>query len=514
MAKRALLFLILMSTGASFSFGQVAITGQIRGVLTDASGGVLPNVTINAESPALMTPRKAISDVAGNYLFSSLPPGQYKLTYTISGYKTEVRGNIVITPGFTATVSPQLSIGASEQSIVVTAESPVVDTTNNTTSTTFDEALLQDVPSGRDTFSTVAQAPGVATSDFDIAGSQSFQQSVMQVHGSLPGDQVYSFNGLRLNWPGYTGGYTSFYVDDDSLSELQVVTDSASAEVGVGGVYMNLVPKSGANQMHGLAAVYHQSAATQATIADPIYGGAAVPAGTPFIMARDLATNLGGPLWRDKWWLFGSWRLYALKESILSVTNPDGSPTTDPNHQSNTTLRSDFQLSKNNHLDFVWWFNEQNRFFRRDTSYAFVDSAAAWRQIEPAYIVQGEWTSTVHNTLFDTRLGFLHQIFPLENQPGTPVTALNRQDVTLSTETGAPPYDFVNPASVLALSEGVTYYNGHLFGAPHTFKLGLDTSTNKNGYNYTVNNAINAIYNNGVPIEVVAYNTPVNVRSI
>ncbi len=163
MAKRALLFLILMSTGASFSFGQVAITGQIRGVLTDASGGVLPNVTINAESPALMTPRKAISDVAGNYLFSSLPPGQYKLTYTISGYKTEVRGNIVITPGFTATVSPQLSIGASEQSIVVTAESPVVDTTNNTTSTTFDEALLQDVPSGRDTFSTVAQAPGVAT---------------------------------------------------------------------------------------------------------------------------------------------------------------------------------------------------------------------------------------------------------------------------------------------------------------------------------------------------------------
>lgn len=66
----------------------------------------------------------------------------------------------------------------------------VVDTTNNTTASTFDDALLQNVPSGRDTFSTVAQAPGAASSDFDIAGSQSFQQSVMQVHGSLPGDQV------------------------------------------------------------------------------------------------------------------------------------------------------------------------------------------------------------------------------------------------------------------------------------------------------------------------------------
>jgi hypothetical protein len=145
---------------------------------------------------------------------------------------------------------------------------------------------LQNVPSGRDTFSTVAQAPGVASSDFDIAGSQSFQQSVMQVHGSLPGDQVYSFNGLRLNWPGLTGGYTSFYLDNDALSQLQVVTDSAQAEVAVGGVYMNMVPKPGANQMHGLAAIYYQTAATQATISDPVYKGVPVPSGTPFILVR------------------------------------------------------------------------------------------------------------------------------------------------------------------------------------------------------------------------------------
>jgi hypothetical protein len=513
MIKKALLFLSLLGLSSSLLVAQVAITGQIRGVVTDASGGVLPNVTILAESPALMTPRKATTDVAGNYLFDSLPPGTYKLSLTASGYKTEIRGNINITAGFTATISPQLTIGTSEQSVVVTA-APVVDTTDNTSTTTFDDALLQEVPGGRDTFSTVAQAPGVASSDFDVAGSQSFQQSVMQVHGSLPGDQVYSYNGLRLNWPGSSGGYLSFYVDDDSLSELQVVTDSAPAEVAVGGVYMNLVPKSGANQMHGLAAAYYQSAGTQATITDPVYDGAAVPSGTPFIMARDLATNLGGPLWKDKWWLFGSWRLYDLKESVLSVTNPDGTPTTDPNHQSNTLLRSDYQLTKNNHLDLVWWFNEQNRFFRRDGAYAFVSADAAWRQIEPAYILQGEWTSTVHNLAFDTRFGYMHQVFPLQNQPGTSVTALNKQDVTLSTETGAPPYDFVNPASVIAFAEGVTYYDGHLWGGAHTFKFGLDTSTNKNGYNYTVNNGINAVYNDGAAVEVIAYNTPVDVRSI
>jgi outer membrane receptor protein involved in Fe transport len=514
MAKKVLFLLLILGLCSSSLFGQVSITGQIRGVVSDASGGTLPNVTISAKSTALMTPRRATTSESGSYLFDSLPPGVYQLTFTVTGFKTEVQSNIAIAPGFTATVSPQLQLGTAEQTVEVSAEAPVVDTTNNTTATTFDEALLQNIPSGRDTFSTVAQAPGVATSDFDIAGSQSFQQSVMQVHGSLPGDQVYSFNGLRLNWPGSTGGYTSFYVDDDSLSQLQVVTDSAQAEVAVGGVYMNLVPKSGANTMHGLAAFYYQSAGTQATIKNPIFNGAPVSAGTPFIMARDVATNLGGPLLKDKWWLFGSWRLYDLKESILAIRNPDGTPITDPNHQSNVTLRSDYQISTNNHLDFVWWYNEQNRFFRRDGAYAFVNADAAWRQIEPAYILQGEWTSAFHKFLFDTRFGYLHQVFPLSNQPGTPVTALNRQDSVLSTETGAPPYSFVNPASVFAFAEGVSFYKGHLWGGSHSFKFGVDTSVNRNGYNYTANLGINAIYNNGTPVQVIAYNTPVNVRSI
>ncbi len=513
MLKHSTLLPLLLASGSSLLCAQVAITGQIRGVVTDAQGAALPNVTVDAKSPAMMNTRHIVTDASGVYLFDSLPSGIYELTFTVSGFQSRIQGNINITPGFTATISPQLPVGAAQDSIVVSSAAPVVDTTNNTSSVTFDDALLQGIPSGRDTFSTVAQTPGVATSDFDVAGSQSFQQSVMQVHGSLPGDQVYSFNGLRLNWPGSTGGYTSFYVDNDSLSELQVVTDNAQAEVAVGGVYMNLVPKSGANSMHGLAAGYYQSAGTQASISSPVYQGAPVSAGTPFIMARDIATNLGGPLLSNKWWLFGSWRLYDLKESILSVRNPNGTPTTDPNHQSNVTLRSDYQVSHNNHVDFVWWYNEQNRFFRRDGSYSFVTADAAWRQIEPAYILQGQWTSTVHNFLFDTRFGYLHQLFPLENQPGTSSTALNRQDTTLSTETGAPPYSFVNPASVIALAESVSYYKSHLWGSSHTFKFGVDTSVNRNGYNYTVNNGINAIYNNGTPTQVVAYNSPVDVRS-
>ncbi len=424
---RPILFVLAATVFAAAACAQVAITGQIRGTVTDSGGAALPDVRITATSADMMTPRTIQTDKAGDYLFESLPVGTYTVTYVSQGFRTEVRSGVTLTAGFTATLGISLQVGSTAVSVEVSGSAPVVDTTNNTSATTFDDALLQGVPSGNDVFSTVAEAPGIATSDFDIAGSQSFQQSVMQVHGSLPGDQVYSFNGLRLNWPGSTGGYTSFYVDNDSLSELQVVTDSAPAEVAVGGVYMNLVPKSGANSMHGLALGYYQSAGTQATISDPLYQGASVGAGTPFIMARDIATNLGGPILKDKWWVFGSWRLYDLKESVLSVPNPNGTPTTDPNHQSNVTLRTDGQINPNNHVDFVWWYNEQNRFFRRDTSYAFVTADASWRQIEPAYILQAQWTSSVHNWLFDTRLGYLHQLFPLSNQPGTSSTATSRR---------------------------------------------------------------------------------------
>ena len=87
MAKKILLVLSILLISSSFVFGQVAITGQIRGVATDANGGVLPNVSISAKSPALMTPRKTTTDVAGSYLFDSLPPGIYELTYTSTGLR-------------------------------------------------------------------------------------------------------------------------------------------------------------------------------------------------------------------------------------------------------------------------------------------------------------------------------------------------------------------------------------------------------------------------------------------
>lgn len=492
---------------------QVAITGEIRGVVTDPSGAALPGVQIICISPALMSPRTITSQSDGTYLVDHLPIGTYQIKFSADGFKTYVRSGVTLAAGFAATINAPLQVGGVTQSVEVSGAAPVVDVTGNETATNFDNSLLQNIPSGRDPWSTVAQAPGTTSSNFDVGGSQSFQQATMEVHGSTPGEQVYSFNGLRLNWPGSTGGFTSFYIDHDSLQEFQVVSDDAPAEVGVGGIYMNMVPKAGSNTMHGLAAIYYDSAATQATINEPTYKGQPISAGSPIIMSRDTTANLGGPLLKDKWWIFGSYRLYNVKESILSVLNPDGTPTTDPNHQSNITLRSDYQVTPNNRVNFVWWWNEQNRFFRRDTAYAFVTPEAAWRQIEPAYILQAQWTSQIHSVTFDTRFGYMHQIFPLGYQPQVAPTDFNRQDQTLSTETGAAPFDYVNPAHVWSFAESASWNKPNFFGQ-HNFKFGVDTSTNFNEYDYKVLGGINALYNNGIGTSVLAYNTPVNQKAI
>jgi carboxypeptidase family protein/TonB-dependent receptor-like protein len=501
---------IILFLSASSTSGQVSTTGKITGIVTDASGAAVPSAAVSVKSTALLAPRSTHTGGDGSYLFDLLPPGTYSLTVALSGFKTAEETNIVITAGFTATVNTKLAVGEISQTVTVESE-PVVDLQNVQTSTTFDQTLLQNIPSGRDPWSTVAQMPGATSSTFDVAGNNSYQQSTMQVHGSTPAEQIYSFNGLDLNWPGANGGYTQFYTNHDSFDEFQVVADSAPASVPIGGIYMNMVTKSGSNELHGQATIYYLTAGTQAGVYFPSYGGKPVKSGSPFDMTRDTTASLGGPLIKDKWWLFGSYRRYDLRQRILSVTNQAGAPVVDLNHQTNTDLRSDFQINPKNKFSFIWLYNEQNRFFRRDTLYSFVTQDASWVQIEPAYILQGLWTSQVtNNFLLDFRVGWNKIIFPLSYQPGS--TGLNIQDVANSTETGAAPYAFQNPAWVLKWSAGGSWYKSN-FGGTHNFQFGFEWGDSYNAYIYKVNQGINVLLNGGKPFQVLAYNTPTTQKN-
>src|SRR5579872_4197445 len=514
MRIRTICVLILISFLPAVISAQVAVTGKITGVVTDSSGSAVPNATVTVKSNALMAPRTTNTGSDGAYLFDLLPPGSYEVMVTAAGFRTFQETGIVLTAGFTATVNSKLQIGEVTQTVQVEGQ-PVVDLQNVQTSTTFDQTLLQDIPSGRDPWSTVAQMPGVTSSTFDVAGNNSYQQSAMQVHGSTQAEQVYSYNGLDLNWPGSSGGYTQFYTNHDSFDEFQVVADNAPASVPIGGIYMNMVTKSGSNELHGQAAVYYLTDAFQADVKKP--ANAVVNTGSPFDMTLDTSASLGGAIIKDKWWLFGSYRRYDLRQRILAVTDQAGNPVVDVNHQTNTDLRSDWQINPKNKFSFIWLYNEQNRFFRRDTAYQFVTENASWKQIEPAYILQGLWTSQItNNLLLDFRVGWNKIIFPLSYQ--TDSTGLNLQDIGTSTESGAAPYQFQNPAWVLKWSASGSWYKPN-WGGSHNFQFGFEWGDNYNSYIYKVSQGINAIFNSPgpqsftTPFQVVAYNTPATQKN-
>jgi hypothetical protein len=517
MRRRILFLFILVGFFPAIISAQVAITGKITGAVTDPSGSAVPNATVTVKSTALMTPRSATTGPDGAYLFDLLAPGTYEVTVTAGGFRTVNETGIVITAGFTATVNSKLQVGEVTQIVQVEGE-PVVDLQTAQTSTTFDQSLLQEIPSGRDPWSTVAQMPGVTSSTFDVAGNNSYQQSAMQVHGSTQAEQIYSYNGLDLNWPGANGGYTQFYTNHDSFEEFQVVADNAPASVPIGGIYMNQTTKSGSNELHGQAVIYYLTAATQAGVKFPVYNGSPVKSGSPFNMTRDTTASLGGAIIKDKWWLFGSYRRYDLNQQILSVTDQAGVPVKDINHQTNTDLRSDFQVNPKNKFSFIWLYNEQNRFFRRDTAYSFVTAEASWLQIEPAYILEGLWTSQVtNNLLLDFRVGYNKIVFPLSYQPGVTATSLNIQNIPASTETGAAPYQFANPAWVLKWTAGGSWYKPNWHGT-HNIQFGFEWGKSYNSYVYNVIQGINVILNTD-PVthqannQVLAYNTPTTQKN-
>ena len=174
-ARQWLIFsvVVLMSmTGVNAAFAQSVSSGTIEGTVKDESNGVLPGVTITVTSPQLQVGQLVqVSDTAGSYKFVDVPAGTYRLKAELPGFSTSVRDDLRLTVGFNARVDLTLKLGAMEESVTVSGQSPVVDVTSTTASVAFTKEVLDSIPRGRDLQNVFAMAPGVTQAVADVGGS-------------------------------------------------------------------------------------------------------------------------------------------------------------------------------------------------------------------------------------------------------------------------------------------------------------------------------------------------------
>jgi len=205
----------------------------IAGVVKDTTGAVLPGVTVEASSPALIErTRSVVSDPQGQYKIVDLRPGTYTVTFSIAGFSTVKREGIELSAAFTATVNAELRVGALEETITVAGQSPMVDTQNVVQQKVIRRDFLESLPNSRSNYA--ALTPGASRSN-DVGGSSGNDAgATFTIHGGKGSDTRRLIDGMRWNSMEVQNAGTGFYVDPTGAEEISIQLGGNSAEYELG----------------------------------------------------------------------------------------------------------------------------------------------------------------------------------------------------------------------------------------------------------------------------------------
>jgi hypothetical protein len=233
----------------------VQAQGSIAGQVKDASGAVLPGVTVEASSPALIeNVRTVVTGGTGQYRIELLPPGTYTVTFTLPGFSAVKREGVQLTGTFTATIDAELRVGNLQETITVSGESPIVDIQSANKQRVIDRDLIDKLPAGRSPFAQMALIPGVSVpaANQDVGGATQLSGAItMQVHGSTGASQSLMENGLSTAAL-ISPANSQITFNMAASQEIAVDYSGAGADTAGGGVRMNVIPREGGNTFNGV----------------------------------------------------------------------------------------------------------------------------------------------------------------------------------------------------------------------------------------------------------------------
>lgn len=282
-------------------------TGNIYGQIFDEEGNAIPGVSVTL-THATIAPMTVISSTEGVFRFLSLFPAKdYEIRSELTGFKTRIEEGIIVAVGGNTELRLILEMGVIEEEITVIAVSPVIDTKKTAVGINVTQDILQGLPSARDPWVVLQMAPSVVSDRENIGGVESGQQATYVARGAgTYSDNIWAMDGVVITDPAAIGASPSYY-DFDAFEEMTVTVGGADVTVQTGGVALNMISRRGGNQVSLGGRFYYTDEKfqadnlTQALIDEGVLGINAVS------NIKDYGFNLGGPLWKDKAWLWGSY---------------------------------------------------------------------------------------------------------------------------------------------------------------------------------------------------------------
>ena len=382
----------------------VSAQSQITGLARDESGGVLPGVTVEASSPVLIEKvRSAVTDDQGRYTITNLRPGTYRLTFTLTGFNTVVRDALEVPGGVAVTANADLKVGALEETITVSGQTPLVDVTQATRTQVLTRDLIDALPSTRNIMSVGMMVPGIRLGTPDVGGSRQMEQTNPRGHGIAAKHTVQHIDGMSINSQ-ETSNQQS-YVNDALSAEVTVSTSAHPAEIQSGGLRTNMIPKDGGNTVSGSIFLGGSDGGWQSNNVSDEMRAQNFTSANGIAHIQNFNASMGGPIFRDKLWFFASARHISTDELVANVaeyvTAPDGElvRSTLDQYIRDVLGRVTWQISPKNKFSVFF----ERTWKRKGKDFGFGQDPRSGTQRDPNKahygVGQGKFTSTISSKI-------------------------------------------------------------------------------------------------------------------
>ena len=313
----AALLLLLTSSAA---YAQATIAGVVR----DSSGALLPGVTVEATSPSLTEKiRTVVSDATGQYRIVTLPPGSYTVTFSLTGFKTIKREDVMVSGSGVIPINAELSVGALQETITVSGASPVVDTQTTRREVVVNQETINALPITRNYGGVLYATPGLTVQPGVNNNALMPGMSLFSAHGGISTEGRVFVDGVSVNGPFGQNSVTQFAFDVSNAQEMQVLVGGGLGESETGGPIANIIPKSGGNRLAGNFFISGTTSTFQGNNVNDTLRNQGI-ANPPTVRKNwDGSAGAGGPLLQDRLWFFGNFRTVGIAQVVAAGMGPN-----------------------------------------------------------------------------------------------------------------------------------------------------------------------------------------------